>query len=72
MLIYLRVGSQCVDQTDILTFRCLDRTNTSIVCRVYIPYLKSGSLFDKTTLAKCGESSFVCHFRKRVGLVHEL
>ncbi|MNI67055.1 hypothetical protein D3C73_1226590 [compost metagenome] len=40
---------QGVDQTDVRTFRCFDRTHTTIVRRVNVTHFKAGTLTSQTT-----------------------
>ena len=44
VLVNPRIRSQGVDQTDVRTFRSLDRAHTTIMCIVYISYLESGTV----------------------------
>ena len=37
---WLCINEQC-DQTNVWTFRCFNRTNTTIVCLMYVTYLKA-------------------------------
>ena len=72
VLVYFRVRSQCIDQTDILTLRGLDRTDTSVMRRVNVTDFKARTLFHQTALTQRGETTLVRDFRKRVRLIHKL
>src|SRR5690606_20841943 len=66
------VGGQRVDQTDVRTFRGLDRADTTIVGRVYVTHLEAGAFTGQTTRAERRNASLVGELRQRVVLVHEL
>ena len=67
-----RISCKRVDQTDVRTFRCLDRTHSSIVRIVNVTDLKSCTVSGKTTRSKCRQTSLVSQLSKRVVLIHEL
>ena len=60
------------DQTDVRTFRGLDRAHSSVVGVVNVTNLESGTVSGKTARAKCGKTSLVSKLSKRVVLIHEL
>src|SRR6185295_8027459 len=60
------------DESDVRTFRSLDRTNTPVVCRVHVAYFEPGALTRKTARSECGQTALVRDLRQRVCLVHEL
>ena len=66
------VGCHRADQTDVRTFRGLDRTDPTVVAGVYVPNLKTGPFPGQAAWPQSGQPPFVGDFRKRVGLVHEL
>ena len=47
-IIDLSVYTERRDKTDIRTFRCLNRTETTIVCIVYVTHLESGTVTTQT------------------------
>ena len=49
---YPCIGCQRVDQTDVGTFRRLDRAHTSVVGVVYISHLRSGTVPGQTARAQ--------------------
>src|SRR5690554_2001278 len=66
------VGGQGVDQTDVRTFRGLDRADATIVGRVYVTHLEAGTFTGQTTRPERGDAALVGDLRQRVVLVHEL
>src|SRR5690606_7779884 len=66
------VGGQGVDQTDVRTFRGLDRADATIEGRVYVTHLEAGTLTGQTTRPERGDAALVGDLRQRVVLVHEL
>ena len=66
------VACKGVDQTDVRTFRRLDRTHSSVVGVVYVSHLESRTVSGKTARSQCGETSLVGQLAQRVVLVHEL
>ena len=66
------IGSQGVNQTDVRSFRGLDRTHSSVVGIVYISYLETCTISGKTAGSQCGKSSLMGKLGKRIILVHEL
>ena len=72
VLIYPCIGCQRVDQTDVGTFRRLDRAHTSVVGVVYISHLESGTVSGQTARAQGGETALMGQLCQRVILVHEL
>ncbi len=47
------IGCKRVDQTDVWTFRCFDRTHSSIVRIVNVSNLETCTVSGKTTWTKC-------------------
>ena len=68
----LCVHTQRRDKTDVRSFRRLDRTETTVVCIVYVTHLEAGTLTRQTARTQCRETTLVCHLGQRVCLVHEL
>src|SRR6185369_13826249 len=60
------------DQTDVRTFRRLDRADTAVVSRVHVSNFESRAFTRKTTGSKRRQSAFVRDLRQRIRLVHEL
>src|SRR5262249_52733789 len=60
------------NQSDVGTFRGLDRTNSTVVRRVNVADLKPRALSRKTAGPKGRQSSLVSNFRQRVRLIHKL
>ena len=65
-------GCQRTNQTDVRTFRRLDRAHTAKVGRVHVADLHGGAVAGQTAGAQCGETTLVRHTGQRVVLVHEL
>ena len=68
----LGIDAERGDQTDIGTFRTLDRTQTTIVSIVNVTHLETCTLTRQTARTQCRETTLVGHLGQRVGLVHEL
>ncbi len=60
------------DEADVRAFRRLDRANASIVCRVHVANLESGTFSREAARPESRQASFVRDLRKRIRLVHEL
>ena len=71
-LIDLSVYAERRNQTDVRSFRALDRTQTAVVGVVYVTHLETGTLTRQTTRTQSRQTALVSHLGKRVGLVHEL
>ena len=65
-------GCQRTNQTDVRTFRRLDRAHTAKVGRVHVADLHGGAVAGQTAGAQSGETTLVRHTGQRVVLVHEL
>ena len=68
----LCVHTQRRDKTDVRSFRRLDRTETTVVCIVYVTHLETSALTRQAARTQGRETTFVRHLGQRVGLVHEL
>ena len=66
------IGRQRSDQTDVRTFRGLDRANSTVVGRVNVTHFEAGALTGQATRAECRKTPLVGNLGKRVGLVHKL
>ena len=58
-----RIGCQGVDQTDVRTFRGLNRAHTSVMRIVNIADLESRTVSGQTAGAQCGQTSLVGQLR---------
>ena len=65
-------GRQTADQTDVRTFRSLDRANTAIVRMVDIADIEPGAFTPQTSRTQSRERAFVPQLGEGVGLIHEL
>ena len=63
---------QCIDQTDVRTFWCFDRTHSAVVRMMNVSNFEACSFSGQTAGAQCGQTSLMCQFTQRVVLVHEL
>ena len=70
--INLSEHTQRRDQTNVRSFRCFNRTKTTIVSIVNVAYLKSGTLTRQTTRTKGRHTTFMRNFSQRIRLVHKL
>ena len=60
------------DETDVRTFRGLDRAHASVMCVVDVSDLESRAVTVESAASESCESSLVGELRKWVDLVHEL
>ncbi len=67
-----RVGRQRCNQTDVRTFRRLDRADTTVVCRMDVTNFEAGTFTGQTTGAESRETTLMGNFRERIGLIHKL
>ncbi len=67
-----RVARQRRDESDVRTFRRLDRADPPIVRRVDVAHLEPGALARQPARSEGREAPLVGDLRERVGLVHEL
>ena len=65
-------GRQRVDQTDVRTFRRLDRADTAIMGRMHVAHFEAGALAGQTARPKGRQTALVGDFRQRIGLIHKL
>ena len=68
----LCIYTKAADKTDVGSFRRLDRTETAIVCKVYVTNLETCTLTRKTARTEGRKTTLVCYLGKGIGLVHEL
>ena len=66
------VGAEGVDQTDVRTFRSLNRADTTVVGRMNITHFKAGAVTIQTARSESRETTLVGQFGQRIDLVHEL
>ena len=72
VLVDLAVGRERADQTDVRTFRRLDRADAAVVRRVNVADVESGAIAAQTARTQGREPALVRQLSQRVGLVHEL
>ena len=72
ILVDLSIAGEVGDQTDVLTFRSFDRTDSAVVSRMDVTDSTGSSVSCKTATAQSRKTSLVGKFSKRVGLIHEL
>ena len=72
VLVHAGERRQRVDQTDIRTFRRLDRADAAVMGRVHVAHFEACALAGQTARAKRRKTTLVRDFGERVGLVHEL
>src|SRR4051812_1299213 len=68
----LRMHAKRGDKTDVRTFRCFNRTKTTVVRIVYVTHLKACTLPAQTTGTERRYTTLVGDLRQRVRLVEEL
>ena len=66
------IGRQRVDQTDVRTFRGLDRTHSSIMGVVYVTHLESCTVSGQSSRTQCRQTTLMCQLRQRIVVIHEL
>jgi len=66
------VTAQRRDQTDVRTFRRLNRADAAVVRRVYVADFESSAFARQTARPQGRETPLVRDLRQRVGLIHEL
>ena len=66
------ISRQRVDQTDVRTFRGLDRTHSSIMRVVYVTHLESRTVSGQSSRSQCRQTALVCQLRQRIVVIHEL
>ena len=71
-LVNLGIDTQRRNQTDVRAFRTLDRTETTVVCIMYVTNLETGTLTRQTARTQGRETTLVRHLGQRVRLIHEL
>ena len=72
VLVDAREGRQRRDETDVRTFRRLDRADAAVVRRVNVAHLEAGALARETAGPERRQTTLVRDLGERVGLVHEL
>src|SRR3954452_6126154 len=65
-------GAHRADETDVWTFRGLDRANPSVVRRMDVANFETGAIARETAWPEGRETTLVGQLRERVGLIHEL
>src|ERR1044072_7946152 len=71
-LVDTREARETRDESDVRTFRRLDRTDAPIVRRMDVAHFEPGALTRETARSKCRETAFVRDLREWIRLVHEL
>src|SRR3989344_141792 len=71
-IIHARIGGETKNETDVWTFRCVDRTKSAVVGWVNVTHFKTCSFPSEAARTKRGERAQVFNFSKRVVLRHEL
>ena len=67
-----RVATQRRDQSDVWTFRGLNRADTSVMGGMHVAHFESSTFARQTARPKSRETPLVRDLGERVGLVHEL
>ena len=67
-----REGRHRADQTDVRSFRCLDRTNAAVVRWVHVAHFESGAIAAQSTGSERGQAALVRELCQRIRLIHEL
>ena len=66
------ISRQRVNQTDVRTFRRFNRTDTSVVGRMYVADFKTSTFAGQTAGPQSRQAAFVGNFRQRIILIHKL
>ena len=72
VLVDAGIGGQRTDQTDVGTFRSLDRADTGVMAVVHVADLERGAVTVQTAGAQGAQTALVGQLSQGVGLVHEL
>ena len=67
-----RIRCKRVDQTNVWSFRSLNRTHSSVMRIMYVSNLKSGTITRQTSRSQCGKTSLMSKLTQRVILIHKL
>src|SRR5438552_1161785 len=67
-----REGRHRANQTDVRSFRCLDRTNAAVVRWVHVAHFESGAIAAQSTGSERGQAALVRELCQRIRLIHEL
>ncbi len=68
----LRVAGKRRDESDVRTFRGLDRAHTAVLRIVNVADLEAGALTSESARSKRRQTTLVRQLRQRVRLIHEL
>ena len=66
------VGRERADESDVRTFRSLDRADATVVRGVHVTHLEAGTLTGETSGPECRETTLVRQLGQGIGLIHEL
>ena len=72
ILIDARKATQRADESDVRTFRRLDRANAAVVRGVHVAHLEARALARQPARPQSRKPPLVRDLRQRIGLVHEL
>ena len=70
--VHARIVGERADETDVRTFRRLDRAHAAIVRVVNVAHLKARALTREAAGAECREAALMRQLGERVVLIHEL
>ena len=71
-LIDPRESRHRADQTNVRTFRRLDRADTPVMRRMHVAHFESGAVAAQSAWSERGQAALVGELRQRVRLIHEL
>ena len=71
-IVNLSINTQRRNQTDVRSFRCFNRTQTTVVGIVHVTHLESCTVTRQTAGTQRRQTTFVGNLGQRVCLVHEL
>src|SRR5678815_1584316 len=71
-LVDTREAREARDESDVRTFRSLNRTDTPVVRRMYVAHFEPGALSRETARSEGRQTTLVRDLRQRIRLVHEL
>ncbi len=72
VLVNPRIACERVDQSDVRTFRRLNRAHSSVVGVMHVADLESCTVSGKTSGAKSRQTTLMSQLAKRIVLIHEL
>src|SRR5205085_9682951 len=71
-IIHARKRRERRDETDVWTFRCFHRANTTIMRRMHVADFETSTIAGETARSESRQAALMGEFRQRIDLIHEL